>query len=212
MVYHPPFNPVYAAESICLPQDTTYPEKSLSRACDGIRAINFEPSPPSIVLFSCHLSTNKIEVFNQTFSSVNPYGGLSCANFKTPFLKLRGGVFVLMTGLLKMDFFFVFLKSGKIAFWIILCIFSGYSIFWLLFYNLRTKKVDRAEKVENFKTLSLLLPSMYLCMLGITFPAAAATSGFGAFVILGFPFLMIFLGIFYAGLISNFIKKRKNPN
>jgi hypothetical protein len=111
-----------------------------------------------------------------------------------------------------MDFIFVFLKSGKIAFWITLCIFSGWSIFWLLSFYLRTKKVDRAEKVENFKTLSLLLPCMYLCMLGITFPASAATAGFGAFVTLGFPFLMIFLGILYAGLISNFMKKRKNPN
>ena len=111
-----------------------------------------------------------------------------------------------------MDFFFVFLKSGKIAFWIILFIFSGYSIFWLFSFYLRTKKEDRAEKIENFRTLSLLLPSGYLCMLGITFPAAAAKSEFGAFFTLGFPFLMIFLGIVYTGLISNFIKKRKNPN
>ena len=117
-----------------------------------------------------------------------------------------------MNGLYKMDFLFVFLKSGKIAFWIILCLFSGYSIFWLLSFYLRTKIEDRAEKKENFRTLSLLLPSMYLCMLGITFPAAAATSEFGAFVILGFAFLMIFLGVVYAGIVSNFIKKRKNPN
>jgi uncharacterized membrane-anchored protein len=120
--------------------------------------------------------------------------------------------FVLMNGLLKMDFLFVFLKSGKIAFWIILCIFSGWSIFWLLSFYLRTKKEDRAEKKENFRILSLLLPAMYLCMLGIIFPAAAAKSEFVAFFTLGFAFLMIFLGIVYAGLISNFIKKRTNLN
>lgn len=117
-----------------------------------------------------------------------------------------------MNGLLTMEFLFVFLKSGKIAFWITICIFSGWSIFWLLSFYLRTKKEDRAEKKENFRTLSLLLPSVYLCMLGITFPATAATSEFGAFVTLGFAFLMIFLGVVYAGLISNFIKKRNNPN
>jgi membrane protein implicated in regulation of membrane protease activity len=111
-----------------------------------------------------------------------------------------------------MGFFFVFLKSGKIAFWIILCVFSGYSIFWLLSFYLRTKREDRAEKRENFRTLSLLLPSGYLCMLGIIFPAAAVKSEFGAFFTLGFAFLMIFLGLVYAGLISNFIKKRKRPN
>ena len=111
-----------------------------------------------------------------------------------------------------MDFFFVFLKSGRIAFWVILCAFSGYSIFWLLSYYLRTKKEDRIVKKENFRTLSLLLPTMYLCMLGIIFPAAAAKSEFGAFFTLGFAFLMIFLGIVYAGLISNFMKKRTNLN
>jgi len=111
-----------------------------------------------------------------------------------------------------MDFFFVFLKSGRISLWVILCAFSGYSIFWLLSYYLRTKKEDRAEKKENFRILSLLLPAMYLCMLGIIFPAAAAKSEFGAFFTLGFAFLMIFLGIVYAGLVSNFIKKRTNLN
>jgi hypothetical protein len=111
-----------------------------------------------------------------------------------------------------MDFILVILKSGKIAFWITLCIFSGWSIFWLLSFYLRTKKENRTEKIENFKTLSLLSPCMYLCMLGITFPVPAAKAGFGAFFILGFPFLMIFLGIFYAGLISNFIKKRTSSN
>jgi hypothetical protein len=111
-----------------------------------------------------------------------------------------------------MDFFFVFLKSGRIAFWVILCTFSGYSIFWLLSFYLRTKKGDRAEKKENFRILSLLLPAMYFCVLGIIFPAAAAKSEFGAFFILGFAFLMIFLGIVYTGIISNFLKKRTNLN
>ena len=117
-----------------------------------------------------------------------------------------------MNRLYKMDFFFVFLKSGKIAFWIILYLFSGYSIYWLLSFYLRTKKENRAEKKENFRTLSLLLPSMYLGMLGIIFPAAAASSEFGLFGTLGFAFLMIFLGIVYAGLISNYLKKRTNLN
>jgi hypothetical protein len=49
-------------------------------------------------------------------------------------------------------------------------------------------------------------------VLGIIFPAAAAKSEFGAFFILGFAFLMIFLGIVYTGLISNFLKKRTNLN
>ena len=111
-----------------------------------------------------------------------------------------------------MDFFFVFLKSGRLAFWAILCVFSGYSIFWLLFFYLRTKREDRAEKKENFRILLLLLPAIYLLLLGIIFPAVAAKSEFGAFFILGFAFLLIFLGLVCAGLISNFIKKRTNLN
>ena len=111
-----------------------------------------------------------------------------------------------------MDFLFVFLKSGRIAFWFILCTFSGYSIFWLLSFYLRIKGENRAEKKENFRILSLLLPALYLCMLGIIFPAAAAKSEFGAFFTLGFAFLMIFLGLVYAGLISNYLKKKTNLN